>query len=110
MSQYQQGLLFWALVAGALCGLVPLIVGYHRRQISVGIVGLICCIIAGFILGIILALPVAAVFTIIICSIKSPTLTEQQRKACPHCGESIVVGARKCRFCGERLTSNVKHC
>ena len=27
----------------------------------------------------------------------------EQRRPCPQCAESIVVGAKECRFCGHRL-------
>jgi membrane protein implicated in regulation of membrane protease activity len=52
-----------ALVAGVLCGLIPLIYGLVKRQQALAFGGLVACIAAGFVLGLILALPMAALFT-----------------------------------------------
>ena len=32
-----------------------------------------------------------------------------QRRPCPQCGEMIVAGAAKCRFCGEIFDSRLRH-
>ena len=55
-----------AVVAGTLCGLVPYFFGKKRGQPTLGIVGLVCCIVGGLIAGLLLALPVAGVFALII--------------------------------------------
>jgi hypothetical protein len=52
-----------ALAIGVICGLVPLIYGLRKGQTGLAWGGFAACIVAGFLLGIILALPVAAVFT-----------------------------------------------
>ena len=62
------GLIVGGLVAGALCGLIPFFVGKKGGQTTLGNAGLICCIIGGAIGGIILALPVAGVFALIIAT------------------------------------------
>ena len=56
-------------IAGALCGLIPFFVG-RKRGNKLGTVGLCVCIPVGMFFGIILALPTAIVFTIIIVSQK----------------------------------------
>ena len=38
----------------------------------------------------------------------SSTSSVSQTKACPYCAETILVAARKCRFCGELLDSNLR--
>ena len=62
------GLIFGGLVAGALCGLIPYFVGKKRWQAKLGNAGLVSCIIGGAIGGVILALPVAGVFALIIAT------------------------------------------
>jgi predicted RNA-binding Zn-ribbon protein involved in translation (DUF1610 family) len=37
-----------------------------------------------------------------------PTSDVQQRRPCPACGEMIVAGAAKCRFCGEIFDPTLK--
>ena len=59
-------LLIGAVIGGTLCGLIPYFFGRKRGQPTLGIVGLVSCIVGGLIFGIILALPVAGVFTLII--------------------------------------------
>ena len=49
-------------IAGALCGLAPLIYGIVKQRVLLGVAGLAACVVAGAILGLILAIAVAAVF------------------------------------------------
>jgi membrane protein implicated in regulation of membrane protease activity len=51
-----------ALVAGVLCGLIPLVYGLVKRQQALAFGGLVACVAAGFVLGVVLALPMAALF------------------------------------------------
>ena len=60
------GLIVGGLVAGTLCGLIPFFLGKKRGQPTLGIVGLVSCIVGGFLGGVIVALPVAGVFALII--------------------------------------------
>lgn len=53
-------------VVGTLCGLVPLIVGLVRNQVVLAVGGFVSCVVGGAVLGLILAIPLAAVFTILI--------------------------------------------
>ncbi|MEJ7716789.1 MAG: hypothetical protein WKF31_02060 [Thermoleophilaceae bacterium] len=59
------GLLIGSVV-GALCGLVPLIFGVVRSQIPLAIGGFFACVVCGAILGLILAIPIAALFAYLI--------------------------------------------
>jgi hypothetical protein len=52
-----------AFVVGIVCGLVPLIYGLKTGQTGLAIGGFAASIVGGLILGIVLALPVAALFT-----------------------------------------------
>jgi hypothetical protein len=52
-----------ALIAGIVCGLVPLIYGLRRGQTGLAVGGFVACLVGGFVLGLFLAVPLAALFT-----------------------------------------------
>ena len=60
------GVIIGGLVMGAICGLGPLISGTRRGFRSEGITGFIVCIVCGAILGILLAGPVALIWSILL--------------------------------------------
>jgi len=60
------GSIIGGLLAGALCGLIPYGVGKWMGRASLGVTGFIICVICGAILGVILAGPVAVVFSLAI--------------------------------------------
>jgi hypothetical protein len=62
---------------GVLFGLVPLVVGFIKHQRKYAFWGFILSIVGGAILGLILAIPVAAVFTWLIFSRSGKTDTVQ---------------------------------
>src|SRR3954451_8910711 len=51
-----------AFVAGSICGLVPLVYGLADRQTGLAVGGFVGCVIGGLLLGVFLAVPIAAVF------------------------------------------------
>jgi hypothetical protein len=53
-------------IAGAVCGLLPFFLGRSRGRRGLGIGGLVACILSGFVLGLLAAVPMAILFTIII--------------------------------------------
>jgi len=73
---YWVGVFAGGFVVGLLCGLVPFFVGRKKDRASLGVAGLIACVVSGLILGIILALPVAIIFTavIVVSARKGPEL------------------------------------
>ena len=70
---YWIGVLFGALLVGGLCGLLPFFVGMNRNKVALGIAGLVSCSVGGLILGILLAAPIALIFTVIIVATKGPS-------------------------------------
>jgi hypothetical protein len=56
------------LIAGLLCGLFPFALAKSRGRLGFGVAALFVCIICGGILGLLLAGPVAAVFSFVIVS------------------------------------------
>ena len=62
----QQAVLYAAIVNAAIgfvFGLIPLIAGFVKKNIRFGLIGLAASTVGGAILGIILSIPAAAVFT-----------------------------------------------
>lgn len=56
----------WVLVGaglGLVVGLAPLIAGFIKGNLKIGALGFVASIVAGAVLGLLLAVPVAAVFT-----------------------------------------------
>ncbi len=117
---------FGSLVAGALIGLIPLILGQKRGMRGVGIGGFIGCIVGSFILGLFLSIPVCLIFTLIILLSKKketsvpvtinqpmptpvPTTPEPPvppMSKCSHCGGSIAQGQPFCPYCGARQAAD----
>ena len=58
--------IFGALIAGAAIGAIPAICGAIKGKIGLAIGGFFACLAAGLILGMILAIPVCAVFLFLI--------------------------------------------
>jgi hypothetical protein len=66
MDAYTFGTLCGALSSGILCGIVPLKLGKKHDKEGWGTAGLITSIIGGLILGLLLAIPLAGIFSAII--------------------------------------------
>ncbi len=62
----QQAILYGTLFQvgiGLVLGLCPLILGFLRKNITYGVIGLIASIVGGALLGVFLSVPAAAIFT-----------------------------------------------
>ena len=51
-------------IVGVVCGLAPLISGFLTGRVGLGVAGLVVTAISGALLGLLLAVPVAIVFTL----------------------------------------------
>lgn len=61
----QEALLYGMLITGAIgfaVGLVPLAVGVWKKKIKLGVLGLLASTVGGALLGLLLAVPAAAIF------------------------------------------------
>lgn len=65
-SVYWIASIIGALAVGFVFGLVPLICGLVKKRVGLAIGGFAACLVGGFILGLILALPMCALFTVLI--------------------------------------------
>ena len=63
---YWIGVLIGAIGVGLVCGLVPLAAGAFTRQMRLGTIGFAACVVGSLILGAILAVPLALIFTVVI--------------------------------------------
>ena len=66
MDAHFIGTIVGGLLMGTLCGLGPLIAGRRKGFKTLGLVGFFTCIVCGLILGILLAGPVALIWTVIL--------------------------------------------
>ena len=53
-------------IVGVVCGLIPFITGLVRGDTTLAIGGLVACILGGVVLGLLLAVPLAILFTVLI--------------------------------------------
>lgn len=58
--------IYGALIAGAVSGLLPLLYGVHRERRVIGVTGLLVCGLCGLLGGLLVAVPVSIVFTVVI--------------------------------------------
>jgi hypothetical protein len=70
-------LLFIGFIAGLVCGLVPLILGFKKQNRKFGILGFVLSIIAGIPFSLFGALPIAGVFAWLILRSPSNTKTSE---------------------------------
>ena len=76
-------LLIVGLIVGVIFGLAPLITGFVKKRVLLGVIGFATCVVLGLLLGIILALPAAIIFTIIIILKKSESTETMQNPTEP---------------------------
>jgi hypothetical protein len=66
------GVIFGALFAGCICGLLPLYIGKRIGRTRLGVAGFVTCLVSGGFYGIRLALPVMILFTVVIVILAKP--------------------------------------
>ena len=57
---------FGALMAGAIFGAVPAVLGYNKGKNGLAIAGFISCVVCSFIGGMFLSIPCCIIFVVII--------------------------------------------
>lgn len=107
---YAIGALYGSLIIGTLCGMLPMIAGLMTGNRSYAFGGLVACILAGFILGVIGALPVAIISTLFALKKKKPVIAKSVKSVlkfkCPSCGQSLEAeddglgDSSECPSCG----------
>lgn len=66
------GILFGAFLGGAIVGLLPLLVALRRGRRTFAFVSWGSCILANFLLGILLSVPLAVVLTVVVLCLEKP--------------------------------------
>lgn len=66
MDAYMSGAIIGAIIAGSIIGAIPAICGAVKGKIGLAIGGFFACLVSAFLLGMILAIPVCALFVFLI--------------------------------------------
>ena len=62
MNEFMFGAIIGSIISGAVVGAIPAICGAVKHKIGLAVAGFFSCLVASFILGLILAVPTCAVF------------------------------------------------
>ena len=99
---------------GLIWGAIPLVIGITRKQSGLGAGGFIACVVpfvvGGLITGLILAIPICAIFVWLIFNASQKVQAQAERvmhKKCPYCAEKILVKAKVCKHCGRDLPNKI---
>lgn len=98
-----------ALIAGALLGLIPGIIGYKKEKQGLAIGGFIACVVGSFLLGLYLSVPICIIFTVIILlSSKKAVQPSSGSAAATYTHSPLSPGQTFCTSCGARQTEPPK--
>ena len=81
MDAYTYGVIIGAVLVGTLVGAIPAICGAIKQKIGLAIGGFFACLVAHFILGLLLSVPVCAVFLFFIFRKNKKEKTENEENA-----------------------------
>ena len=62
MDAYTFGAIIGSIITGTIIGAIPAICGAIKGKIKLAVIGFFACLLSAFLLGMILAIPVCAVF------------------------------------------------
>jgi hypothetical protein len=77
MTGYQLGVIWGAIITGALVGLIFLILAVRKGRRKLGIYGFVSCLIANFVLGLFLSIPTFIGFCLFLYLSKAESKQEQ---------------------------------
>ena len=103
---YFNDVIIGSLIAGLMCGAIPMIIGAIKNQLGLGFLGFVACIFSAFILGLILAIPICGLSVWVIFNVSKDRPVNVQNviyKRCPYCAENILTQAIVCKHCGRDL-------
>ena len=75
MDAFTLGTIIGSIISGAVVGAIPAICGAVKHKIGLAIGGFFACLVASFVLGLILSIPTCAVFLFLI--FKKPHKSEK---------------------------------
>lgn len=97
MDAYTFGVIIGSLFTGSILGAIPAICGAIKGKIQLAIIGFFACLVSSFILGMILGIPVCAIFLWLI--FKKEDINDGW--FCQKCGTKNTVSSNFCKKCGE---------
>jgi hypothetical protein len=83
---YLIGSLIGAAIVGILCGCIPLKLAQTRERVGLGWLGFGLTFVAGFLFGLIGALPMAGVMSLLIVIVGSPAKKSKSKRAATAAG------------------------
>lgn len=66
MNEYMIGAIIGSLLSGAVVGAIPAICGAIKHKLGLAIGGFFACLVSSVLLGLILSIPICAVFVFLI--------------------------------------------
>ncbi|MBM6869191.1 zinc ribbon domain-containing protein [Pseudoflavonifractor phocaeensis] len=103
MSTNYGAVVFGALAAGAIIGLIPFLVGKYNGNQNLGLIGFAACVVGNFIAGLLLSIPIAVGFVLGIILTKNKHGGVSSPRNCPNCGAQVPAGTLFCNRCGARI-------
>ena len=100
-AAYVFGTVFGAVVMGLLIGLIPFFIARKQNNGKAGIICLLTCALANFILGLYLSVPVCLICCIVL--VVKNKKTAAAPKICPTCGAAVKDGMAYCENCGSKI-------
>jgi MFS family permease len=79
MTSYQIGVIWGAIITGALIGLIFLILALRKGRRKLAIIGFVSCIVANFVLGLFLSIPVFIILCLVLYLGKTKTQQGETR-------------------------------
>ena len=80
MNEFMFGAIIGSIISGALIGAIPAICGAVKHKIGLAVAGFFSCLVASFILGMILAVPTCAVFMFFIFKKEKSSDNKEENK------------------------------
>lgn len=102
MDPYMTDVITGALLVGLITGAVPAICGAVKGNMNLGMIGFVCCLVSGLVLGLLLAIPICAVFVYKIFNGQS-NRNNTANRYCSYCGNPVESNASFCSKCGRTL-------
>lgn len=107
-AAYVWGVIIGCCLTGGILGAIPAICGAVKGKIKLGLFGFFSCLFAAFLLGLLLTVPVCAIFVYFICKKDKPKTSNEstisevsvRTKCCSKCGEVVIFDAVYCSKCG----------
>ena len=79
MNAFTLGAIIGSIISGAIVGAIPAVCGVIKHKLGLAIGGFFACLVASFLLGLILSVPVCAIFLFLIFKQPKKAESEEQK-------------------------------